>query len=392
MVTIPEFRRTIKFLEERMQFIGIDLHANRFACRYRDEQTSRTEVRATKKPKQTETFELNEAGLASFYTTLTQDAYVPIEAAITTFSFARLFRRMVKEVVIANAYELKQISLARTNTDKIDADKLCRILKTQVLSGEQTISPVAIPPKEIQDLLGLYSTCRLYKKQPPQLKNRIHSLLKERLYGFAQEEIFGKKDRPKIRAISTDPALKFQINQLPDRLERDEADVEALKDRVLLAAEPFVPQIDILTSMKGASVFIAIAVIADIIDVSRFKDAKHFTSYLRSAPRVSNSNTSTRIKGTDKKGRKLSATLITQSLNRILDSSLKLRRWHDRLSEYKKAGLVRTGLRRRVFAEIFQTLKKQECHYGREQQKHEMKTSQYKQFLEKNSENLKKTA
>ncbi|MDR2659243.1 MAG: transposase [Spirochaetaceae bacterium] len=62
--------------------------------------------------------------------------------------------------------------------------------------------------------------------------------------------------------------------------------------------------------MKGISVFIAIVIIADIIDVSRFKDSKHFTSYLRSAPRVSNSNTSTSIKGTNEpprpKGRGIS--------------------------------------------------------------------------------------
>jgi transposase len=77
---------------------------------------------------------------------------VLIEATITTFSFARLFGHLVTEVVIANTYELKQISLARCNTDKIDADKLCRIIKMQVLSGEQLISPATIPPKEIQDL------------------------------------------------------------------------------------------------------------------------------------------------------------------------------------------------------------------------------------------------
>jgi transposase len=69
--------------------------------------------------------------------------------------------------------------------------------------------------------------------------------------------------------------------------------------------------------MKGISVFIAIAIIADIIDVSRFRDSKAFTSYLRSAPRVANSNTSTSIRGTNKKGRKLSATLLTQSLNYV---------------------------------------------------------------------------
>jgi hypothetical protein len=37
--------------------------------------------------------------------------------------------------------------------------------KMQILSGEQTISPVTIPPKEIQDLRGLFSTYRLLKKQ-----------------------------------------------------------------------------------------------------------------------------------------------------------------------------------------------------------------------------------
>jgi transposase len=178
---------------------------------------------------------------------------------------------------------------------------------------------------------------------------------------------------------------------LPDRLERDAG---SLKEQVLLAAQPFMTQIDILTSMKGVSVFIAIAVITDIIDVRRFKDSKHFTSYLRSAPRVANSNTTVSVRGTNKMGRKLSATLLTQSLNHVMSSSGKLRRWYDRLCEYKKAGLVRTGLRRRVLAELYQMLKKEEYHYGRDPRNHETKMAQYRRFLErkKNPVILEKTA
>jgi hypothetical protein len=44
---------------------------------------------------------------------------------------------------------------------------------------------------------------------------------------------------------------------------------------------------------------------------------------------------------------------------------------------------VRTGLRRRIFAEIYQMLKKGEYHYGREAEKHEAKMRQYKNFLKK---------
>jgi len=167
------------------------------------------------------------------------------------------------------------------------------------------------------------------------------------------------------------------------RLENTEEDIDAFKELILLQGAPFIKQIEILTSMKGISVFIAIAIITDIIDVSRFKNSKAFTSYLRSAPTVSSSNTSVSISGTNKKGRKLSATLLTQSLNHVLTSSLKLRNWYNRLCEYKKAGLVRTGLRRRVLAEIYQMLKKGEYHYGRNEDIHYAKMVQYKNFLEK---------
>jgi transposase len=182
-----------------MEFIGIDLHTNKFTCSYRDENSPPD----AKKGKRTETFELNDSGLARFYETLAPETYVLVEATITTFSFVRLIQPHVKEVIVANTYELKQISLARANTDKIDANILSRLLKMQILGKETAISPVVVPPERIQELRGLYTTYRLLKKQITQLKNRIHSLLKEKLYGFTQEEIFDKKSREKLLGLES---------------------------------------------------------------------------------------------------------------------------------------------------------------------------------------------
>jgi transposase len=361
-----------------MRFIGIDLHTNKFTCCYRDGNST-----SDGKGKITETFELTDYGLAQFYQTLTPETYVLIEATITTFCFARLVQPLVKEVIIANTYELKQISLARKNTDKIDADILCRVLKMQVLSGEKTISPVTVPPLEIQELRACFSTYRLLKKQTVQIKNRIHSLLKEKLHGFTQEEIFDKKSRKMLRENKDDPALSFQIDLLFGELEHLETAIVSLQDKIKEYAAPFMKEIDILTSIKGVSVFIAIAIIADIIKVDRFKDSKSFTSYLRSAPRVSTSNTSRSTQGTNKKGRKLSATLLTQAMPHVLSSSKKLDNWYKKLTEYKKAGLVRSALRRRIFAEIYQMLKKSEYHYGRDFHRHNLKMTEYRNFLKK---------
>jgi transposase len=365
--------------EGLMLFQGIDLHTNKFTVCTRSEKSSVENP----KDRTMATYDLTEAGLAAYFKTLSGEVYVLIEATITSFCFARLIQERVKEVIIANTYELKQISLSRKNTDKVDADTLCRIVKMQVLSGERTISPVTIPPVEIQDLRSLFSTYRLLRKMTTQVKNRIHSLLKEKLYGFTQEEIFDKKSRVKIRTLEAGSAMSMQVNLLLDKLERDEADLASLKEEILLRAAPYLKEIDILTSLKGVSVFIAIAIITDIIEVNRFKDSKHFTSYLRSAPHVANSNTSVSIRGTQKKGRKLSATLLSESLNHVLKASSKLDKWYNRMIQYKKPGLVRTGLRRRVFAEIYQMLKKGEYHYGREPSKHEAKMRQYKNLLKK---------
>jgi transposase len=117
-----------------------------------------------------------------------------------------------------------------------------------------------------------------------------------------------------------------------------------LKDKIMEYAEPFMKEMQMLASMKGISVFIAIAIIADIIKADRFGNSKAFTPYLRSAPRVANSNASVGIRGTNKKGRKLSSGLITRPLNHMLEASERLNERYGRQTQYKKARLVRSGL------------------------------------------------
>jgi hypothetical protein len=122
-------------------------------------------------------------------------------------------------VVIANTYNLKLIIVTDKKTGKVDADKLARILKMQVLLGEQQISPVILPPKVVQDLRALFSTYSLIRKQITATKNRIHSLLKQNLFPFTKEYIFRKKTRPSIRTISEYPVLSLQLGLLFDLLE-----------------------------------------------------------------------------------------------------------------------------------------------------------------------------
>ena len=89
------------------------------------------------------------------------------------------------------------------------------------------------------------------------------------------------------------------------------------------------------------------------------------------------------IKSTNKCGRKLSITLISQSLNHFRDANPKLNKWYLRMAQYKKSGIVRMALCRRTLTEIYQMLKKQEYHYYRDVKNHQKKMDKYRKFLER---------
>jgi hypothetical protein len=152
-------------------------------------------------------------------------------------------------------------------------------------------------------------------------------------------------------------------------------------------------RIGILIRIKAASVFSAVAVTSRIVLTQTGLRARNILPRIRARPpHVADPNSATHIRETNKKGRKRSSSLPAQPLNHVLKASMKLRKRHDGLSEYKKAGLERAGLHRRVFGETCQTLKKWERRYDRDARIHETKKPQYRAFLEKGKKegNLKK--
>lgn len=357
-----------------MKFIGIDLHTNCFTGCFLDEKGTKSII----------TYALNAEGIKKFLMEVSLDSYVLVEATINSFCFVNLIKSNVGQVLVANTYELKTISFTNKKTDKVDAYKLARIMKSQILSGEEQVHPVVVAPERIQDLRALFTTYRLERKQVTAVKNRIHSLLKQNLYPFTKEYIFGKKTREVIRILcKKKPVLNFQINMLMDQLEQIELTIKTLKEKILCEGSFYMKEINILTSMRGLSVFTAIAIISDIITVKRFSNSKKFASYLRSTPRVESSNEKTIIKSTNKAGRKVAITLLSQGLNHFRNSNPKIGRWHDRLRVYKKAGIVRMGMCRKVITEIYQMLKKDEYHYFRDSVNHKKKMNEYIKLLKK---------
>lgn len=356
-----------------MTYLGIDLHSNQFTCCF---------LKGTGLPVN-RVFELTTPALNEFYRLLDKNTFVMVEASTNTFKFVELIEPKVRQVFIANTFKLKLISMVKKKTDKVDAEKLAIFLKMQLTSKEELIKPVYKPDSRIQSLRALFTSYKQVRKQIVSAKNRIHALLKQNLMPFTKTYIFGKAGREMIKSLTMDDALRFQIMTFFDLLESNEAICERIKDRILVDGSFYMKEIEILTSMKGLSVFAAIAVIADIATIARFQNSKHFASYLRSAPGVDSSNERTRNLATNKCGRRFSIILVSQALNHFRDSNPKINRWYNRVTEYKPKGKARMAICRKVFTEIFQMLKKGEYHHFRDEENHKKKLKEYYRFLEK---------
>lgn len=354
-----------------MKFLGIDLHTNCCTCCTIQENGGKSIT----------TYTLDDEGISEFRKTLDKTTHVLIEATLNTFAFVERFQELVGSVTIANTYKLKIISFTNKKTDRVDAEKLARIIKAQVMSGEEQVNSVAIPPKVVQDLRALFTTYRLLTREITITKNRIHSLLKQHLLQISREEVFSKKNRAAVREISDDPVLRFQLNLLFDSLEMLETNLAALSEQIQVTAVPFLHEIDILTSMNGVSVMGAIALMSDIISVDRFPNSKHFASYLRSAPKVASSNETTIIQRTNRWGRKMTMVFLSQSAHHCRDADPHLSRWYETLTRYKKKGLVRMGLCRRVITQLYQMLKKNEYCYYMDTTNHAAKMAGYIKLL-----------
>jgi transposase len=356
--------------------LGIDLHSDCFTCCFIYEDGRKHKVR----------FQLGDESLLEFFKLLTLNTYVMVEASTNTFKFVELIKEKVKEVYVANTHKLKLISLVKKKTDKIDAEKLAIFLKMQITSNEELIKPVYLPEETIQDLRSLFTTYSLIKKQINQIKNRIHAIYKQNLHPFTREYIFSNSARKEIKKIQMGEVADFHINYLFEVLENLEKKFTEIEEAIKVIGKKYYKEIEILTSMKGISVLTAIAIMADVGEIKRFPNSKHFTSYLRSAPGVDSSNEETRITKTTKFGRKLSVSLLSQSLNHFRDNDLRLMKWYNKKVEveFHKRGKIRMGLCRKVFAEIYQMLKKREYHYYRKIKNHLKKMNEYDLFLERN--------
>src|ERR1700691_5245627 len=151
-----------------MTFAGLDLHKKEVEAVLLDDD-GRVLHRSR--------FPATRAALEAFAKThLSTDSTVAaVEATTTTWPVAAILQPLVHKVVVSNPLRTKAIACAKIKTDKVDALALAQLARTGYLPG------VGIPDEKTRLMPQPPPQRAMLSPAPPRLKNRIHSVLHQRL-------------------------------------------------------------------------------------------------------------------------------------------------------------------------------------------------------------------
>jgi transposase len=324
--------------------------------------------------------------LEKFKQRLTKEDYVVVEASTNTFWFVDQVRELIKECYVVDPWKFSIIYQSKKKTDRIDAEKLTRKLKYHVLYDQSPdeFPTVFVPSKEVQEIRSLFSTYDFLKKEKNMTKNRIRSLLSQNgIFGFKNKDISEKKVQEELLAEEMSEILIFQVKMLFEVLDIQEKKMDETKGKILIKGKIFEYEIELLTSIKGISPFIAIAVMSDVVDIRRFKNAKHFCSYLRAAPGIDASGDKTKIGKVNKHSRNLTMGLLVESMNHFRNGSSKIEAFYQKKSKGKSKGKVRVAVVRKMLTFIYHMLTRDQYYYYIDKKNHANKKAEYARALKK---------
>jgi transposase len=313
-----------------------------------------------------------------------EDAVI-LEASSGAFWWADRIEAKGSACYILDPHKFRIIKASWKKTDKYDSRNMVKALWVYLVTGEFGIPSVYKPSVVTRELRKLFSQHGLLNRQIRMLKNSIQAILMENgvvltskgvRHLISQQqglEVLEELDISEASRIGIQMSLELLWNVVEKK--------EQLHREILLAGEPLEEEVKRLITIKGITPLTALAFMADVGDVKRFKSLRKMNAYLGLVPRVKNSGGKKRSGHINRESRKLTRTILTQSIHHVSNSSPYLRRFYCDLTEKRGCGRARIALIRKVCSIMRRMLLTGEEYRWIEHQVFDRKMKEYKKML-----------
>jgi len=236
--------------------------------------------------------------------------HVALEATTNTWAVVDLLEPHVAEVVVSNPLRTRAIAEAKVKTDKVDAEVLAQLLRCDYLPR------VWQPDAATRRLRELTSQRAGLVADQTRLKNRIHSLLAQRLIRVPWAVLFSARGREWLNQLPLSEGDRLVLESQLRRLDQLEAELASLQKHLAELTYPC-EEVRLLMSIPGIGPAAAQALWAALGDWRRFRDGDHAASYLGLVPSTRQSAHSCHHGSITKAGNPHARWLLTQAAQHL---------------------------------------------------------------------------
>ncbi len=212
--------------------------------------------------------------------------------------------------MVGNPPRTRAIAEAKVKTDKVDAEVLAQLLRCDYLPS------VWQPDEDTQRLRELSAHRAGLVADQTRLKNRVRSLLAQRLIDPPLPTLFGVSGRTWLRETTLSAADRLVTDgflRLLDQLEAEQAGVEKTLEQISYFKE----EVRLLMTLPGVGAAAAQSLVAALGDWRRFPDGDAAASYLGLTPSVRPSANTCHYGRITKAGNPQARWLLTQASQQV---------------------------------------------------------------------------
>jgi len=310
-------------------------------------------------------FELRCTDLRAYIRTLGPEDAVVLEAGSGSFYWADQMETEGALCYVIDPHKFRIIRDSWNKTDKQDARNMAWALWVYRVTGKYGMTTVYKPSVTIRELRRLFSMYQLLNRQIRVLKNNIQAVLSENGISLNRERknrlLSPRHGKKAVEEIELTHASGVSVNSSLEMLWKLEEEKKRLKKEILLTGEPLKESVKLLLTIKGIAPVVALAFLADIGDIERFPTARKMNAYLGLVPRVKESGGKSRHGHITRESRKLTRTLLTQSVYHVSNASPGFRKYYVELTERRGCGRARIALIRKLCGVMRRMLLTGEC-------------------------------
>jgi transposase len=334
-----------------MLYSGIDLHKN-YSVISTMNQAGKVVSRAKVKNRQ-------ELLLEYFHRLDDSSHKAVIEACFAWGWLADLLEANKIQVMLSHPQRTKAIAAARIKTDKVDADTLAHLLRTNL------VAPAHYSDRDRRDQQELLRTRSRLVHTRTTLKNKLGSILhKHNLNpewdGEEFADLFGKKGRiwmeGKLKELP--PYSRFSFRELLAAIDQLKERVNNFDQEIKNAWETD-DNAKLLQQLPGIGFHSGLLLSAEIGNVGRFRSPEQLCSYAGLTPSVYQSGNKTRM-GRIKPGNKYIRWVLVEAVPKAIKKDRRLNAFYCRIAGRKGNKKAKVAAARKMLAQIWLILKNQQ--------------------------------